>query len=186
MREMYQDFRTEVGSVEARAQPKEDPRVVVLQARCKAGAKDTDEAQRPMWGEPAGQAIKMGATDQDEADRLWGTFKRIDRADDTYARRFSGVRRFPNVSKMEFLPETVETRPDDRPDSRTQDEKDRDAVNDWMRWQGLLGTLNRDQHTVIVDAMRQRARLVHAGKVTRAGASFVSAMRALDDQYQRR
>lgn len=185
MRSMYQQFRTEAGSVEQRKEREPDPRVVVLSARIRAGATNADDASRPIWGEPAGQAIAM-TCDTDEARRLWDTFKRVDAADDAYARRYCGIRRFPNVGKLEYLPETLETRPDDRPDSRTQDEKDRDAVNEWMRWQGLFGRIGRDNHTAVVDAMRQRARLVHAGRVTKSGAAFIAAMRALDDQYQRR
>ena len=185
MRTMYRDFRAEAGSAEVSRERESDPRVVVLAARIRAGAKGEEDAARPIWGEPAGQAIALSC-EGDEARRLWDTFKRVDAADDTYARRYCGIRRFPNVGKLEYLPETMETRPDDRPDSRTTDEKDRDAVNEWMRWQGLFGRIGRDNHTAIVDAMRQRARLVHAGRATRAGAAFVAAMRALDDQYQRR
>lgn len=185
MRTMYQQFRSDAGSVEMIREPEPDPRVVVLAARIRAGAKDGDDAIRPIWGEPAGQAIAM-TCDADEARRLWDTFKRVDAADDAYARRYCGIRRFPNVAKMEYLPESMETRPDDRPDGRTHDEKDRDAVSEWMRWQGLFGRIGRDNHTAVVDAMRQRARLVHAGRVTKSGAAFIAAMRALDDQYQRR
>ena len=137
------------------------------------------------YAEPAGQAIMIGAADRDEAAQMWQTFRDCDAADDAYARRFVGIRRFPNVGKLEYLPERFETRDDDRPDSRSQEEKDRDAVNRWMHWQGLLGRIGRDHHTVSVDAMRQRARLVHAGKLTRTGTAFIAAMRALDAQARK-
>lgn len=182
VRALYGEYRDEATT--APREPQEDPRAVAIAARIRAGAPNADEAQRPMWGEAAGQAIAQQAPA--EAAELWDTFKRVDAADDAYARRFTGIRRFPNVAKLEMMPERFETRDDDRPDSRTPDEKDRDAVNDWMRWQGMLGRLSRDQHTVIVDAMRHRARLMHGGKPTVAGKAFVAAMQALDAHYRGR
>ena len=208
------------------AEPQEDPRAVVLDARAringfsaptvaqiaqeyaapkakmigpvmppegKVKAKHrevTDIARRraddPMYCEPAGVAIRIGAEDRDEAIKLWALFKAADAADEAYARRFVGIRRFPNVGKLEYLPETFETRADDRPDHRSQDEKDRDAVNAWMRWQGHFGCISKDHHSVIVDAMRHRARLTHAGQLTRTGSAFIAAMRALDMVTQKR
>lgn len=163
----------------------EDYRARVKEAMAAAVEKAARPCDMGAYAEPAGQAIILGATDTDEAAQLWRTFRDCDAADDAYARRFVGIRRFPNVGKLEFLPERFETRDDDQPDSRTADEKDRDAVNRWMHWQGLLGRIGREQHTVIVDAMRHRARLVHAGKLTRTGTAFVAAMRALDAQARR-
>lgn len=165
--------------------------VLPSEGRVKAKHQEaTDIARRraddPMFGEPAGIAIRIGTEDKDEASKLWSLFKAADAADEAYARRFVGIRRFPNVGKLEYLPETFETRADDKPDHRTQDEKDRDAVNAWMRWQGHFGCLERDQHTVIVDAMRHRARLTHAGQLTRTGSAFIAAMRALDMVTQKR
>lgn len=224
-RAMQQQWSVHEAKV-AVAEPQEDPRAVVLDARArlngfgapsvaqiareyaapkakmigpvlppegKIKAKHrevTDIARRraddPMFCEQAGIAIRIGAEDNDEASKLWSLFKAADAADEAYARRFVGIRRFPNVGKLEYLPETFETRADDKPDHRTQDEKDRDAVNAWMRWQGHFGCLDRDHHTVIVDAMRHRARLTHAGQLTRTGAAFIAAMRALDMVTQRR
>lgn len=140
----------------------------------------------PMFCEQAGVAIRLGASDRAEADKLWSLFKAADASDEAYARRFVGIRRFPNVGKLEYLPESFETRVDDKPDHRTQEEKDRDAVTTWMRWQGHFGRIGRDHHSAIVDAMRHRARLTHAGRLTRTGAAFISAMRALDAATQKR
>lgn len=181
-RDLYGEYRDEV--MTAQREPQEDPRAVAIAARIRAGAPDANEAQRPMWGEAAGQAIAQQAPA--EAAELWDTFKRIDAADDAYARRFTGIRRFPNVTKLEMMPERFETRDDDRPDSRTPDEKDRDAVAAWTRWQGLLSRLRQDQHAIITDAMRHRARLMHGGKPTKAGKAFVAAMQALDAHYRGR
>lgn len=182
VRALYGEYRDEATT--APREPQEDPCAVVVAARMRAGAPNPDEARRPMWGESAGQAIAQQAPA--EAAELWDTFKRIDAADDAYARRFTGIRRFPNVAKLEMLPDRFETRDDDRPDCRTPEEKDRDAVANWARWQGLLSRLGQDQHAVIVDAMRHRARLMHGGKATVAGKAFVAAMQALDEQYRGR
>lgn len=202
--EPQEDPRRVVLTGRARQMGKHPHRWEAYEKVCrKAVEKDEDYEERvtAMWGkmidraiqpydsaayaEPAGQAIMIGVVDKDEASQLWQTFRNCDAADDAYARRFVGTRRFPNVGKLEYLPERFETRDDDRPDSRTQDEKDRDAVNRWMHWQGLLGRIGRDHHTAIVDAMRHRARLVHAGKLTRTGTAFIAAMRALDAQARK-
>lgn len=182
VRALYGEYRDEATT--APREPQEDPRAVVIAARIRAGAPNADEAQRPMWGEAAGQAIAQQAPA--EAPELWDTFKRIDAADDAYARRFTGIRRFPNVAKLEMMPERFETRDDDRPDSRTPDEKDRDAVANWQRWQGLLASMCQGQRAVILDAMRHRMRLMHGGKATKAGKAFVAAMQALDAHYRGR
>lgn len=175
----------------APCQPAEDPRVVVLDARCRhTGRVQTDDVAGEMWGDLAGRAIAIGASmaaDLTAADRralasdLWDLFKRVDAADETYFRRIIGRARFPNVARLEYIGEVFEAREDEQNSSgwKSEDDKDRDAVRTWMTWQGLLGELPRDAHCAIVSALRQRVMLSHAGRLTGAGEAFVSAMRAL-------
>lgn len=161
------------------AEPAEDPRVVVLNARTRHFGPACDP-QSVMLADPAGQAIHLGASDADEARELYAVFCRFDRADETYMRRIIGRARFQAVSKLEILPEQFETRADDVIDPRSADEKDRDAVNTWMRWQGLLGRLSAREHTLIVGVSRHTAGPVHRdGALTPLGADFIAAMRAL-------
>src|SRR5690606_7024145 len=92
-----------------------------------------------------------------------------------------GVSLFPNVAKMEYMPEEWGTRPDDRPDTRTREEKEADARNTWSRWQGYLAKLSPSERTIIDFAMRHRFILFQMGKLTRHGQRFVNAMRSLDE-----
>lgn len=190
MREMYSGFRNEVAPVTKHHVPKEDPRIVVLAARRRHNNKPQNaDMSHEMWGDLAGRAIIIGAdglTDRSAAERrdlaatLWDVFKRLDGCDETYFRRIIGRQRFPNVARMEYLPEAFETRPDDHHgEYRTEDEKDRAAVRNWMRWQGYLGSMSATEHCAIVSALRQRVMLSHAGRLTGAGERFVSAMRRL-------
>lgn len=173
-----------------RPEKQEDARMTVLQARCRHLQRPvTNEAclslTWPGHGDPAGQALDMGASDSDERDNLWGVFKRLDAADEAYSRRYVGIRRFPNVAKVEFLPERFETSADDPLDTRTADEKDRDAVNVWMRWQGLLGRLPAADRSVIDAVMRRRIEPVRSGVLTAAGRGFVEAMKNLLEVEQK-
>lgn len=168
-------------------QPFEDPRVVVLDARCRHNAKCRHEdVADDMWGDMVGRAIVIGAeglTDrrQDErrevAARLWSLFKRLDAVEEAYFQRIIGKARFPNVSKMEYIPEPFETRPDDRPrEYRTEEAKDAAAKHDWIRWRGYLVEMTEAEHCSIASALRHRLLLSHAGKLTGAGDRFFAAM----------
>ena len=79
-----------------------------------------------------------------------------------------------------MLPERFETRADDRPDIRSEDERDRDAVNGWMGWRGALQSLGAHDASLIIRASRQTCgALVIGGEVSTTGSAFVAAMRAL-------
>lgn len=186
---MYDRFRKE--AVNVTREPAEDPRVVVLDARCRHNAKPkADDVAGEMWGDLAGRAIIIGAeglTDRKPDERralaadLWDTYKRLDAVDEIYFRRIIGRTRFPNVARMEYLPEAFETRPDEHPRPyMDEDEKDRAAVIHWMCWQGYLGQMSKDAHCAIVSALRQRVMLSHAGRLTGAGEAFFRALRTLD------
>lgn len=169
-----------------RREPAEDPRIVVLNARARHFGPDLDAAS-VMLADPAGQAILLGARDADEAARLWDVFARYDAADETYFRRIIGRHRFANVARLDMLPERFETRADDRPDIRSEDERDRDAVNGWMRWQGALQSLGAHEASLIIRASRQTCgALVICGQISATGRAFVAAMRALRGVVERR
>ncbi|WP_424967323.1 hypothetical protein [Dinoroseobacter sp. S375] len=166
-----------------------DPQKTVIEARKRhSGNKDKDAMRHPAYGEPAGQAL-MASCKGDEAETLWGTYKALTAAQDNYHRRILGKGLHPKTAKLEMMPDVVEARPDDQPDLRSEDERDRDTVNAWMRWQGHLGCLaahhrlsihetRSDQVQVmgaVVDAKNERIVAV----VTGQGKRFVEAMRAL-------
>ena len=84
------------------------------------------------------------------------------------------------VARLDMLPERFETRADDRPDIRSEDERDRDAVSSWMRWQGALQALGAHDASLIIRASRQTCgALVIGGRLSTTGSVFVAAMRSM-------
>ena len=183
-RAMYDEYRSEV--VHNVDMPKlEEVREVVRAARARHMAMQASAAMdEPMMGEEAGRAITIGAADEHEADQLWETFKLIDASDEAFSRRVLGKQRFPNVARMEMLPERMETRPDDRIDVRTADEKAADAKRSWASWCELLGSLHMPLHAAMHMALRQRVKLHQGRQLTRAGSLFVDAIRQVDVAYR--
>lgn len=134
----------------------------------------------PIMCEQAGQAIAIAA-DADEAAKLWEVFTAYDRAHGAYSRLVLGRSRFPSISKMEFMPERLETRADDRPDLRTEDERVRDARNAMAAWDAHMAKLRPWQRHIIAGVVRQAETLHDLGVLTSAGRSFVAAVRRLRD-----
>ena len=172
------------------AKPVEDPRVVVLSARCRRIGREDTKVNRNMMsmqimGDPAGMAIACGTRDDAEAAKLWQLFRRYDGAHDAHHRRIIGRPRFPNVAKLEYLPERFETREDDQTDTRTPDEKDRDAANRWHRCSWHLYRMMRHEREAIMDAMFLRSPLTKGAKCTTSGEAFVKALRILLDMDDR-
>lgn len=176
--DLYEQWREEaVIPVEV-----DNPTETVLNARARRLNAEPDRCfLGEMFGEDAGIAIHLGAKGLDEANTLWSLFKRYDRHDETFHRLVIGKPRFPAVSKLEFMPERMETRADDVIDTRTQDERIRDARNDKARWDGLLERLYPFQRIIIKRATRHMETLHERGALTSAGRSFVAAMRALSE-----
>ena len=163
----------------------EEMREVVRAARARHMQMQASAAMdEPMMGEEAGRAITIGAADEHEANQLWETFKLIDASDEAFSRRVLGKPRFPNVAKMEMLPERMETRPDDRIDVRTADEKAADAKRSWASWCELLGSLHMPLHAAMHMALRQRVKLHQGRQLTRTGSLFVDAIRQVDVAYR--
>lgn len=163
----------------------EEVREVVRAARARHMAMQSSTAMdEPMMGEEAGRAITIGAADEHEADQLWETFKLIDASDEAFSRRVLGKQRFPNVARMEMLPERMETRPDDRIDIRTEDEKAADAKRAWLGWCAMFGALHPPLHAALHMGLRQRVKLHQGQALTLAGRLFVQALRQVDTTYR--
>lgn len=167
----------------------EDPRTVVLSARCRfLGRADTKTNRLAlsdqMAGDPAGQAIILRYDDPDTRKRLWDVFKRYDGAHAAYHRRIIGRPRFPNVAKIEFMPERFETSADDDIDTRTPDEKDRDAVNGWRAWMSITYKLTVHQRMALMDGLWLRGPFLREGSLTTVGREFAEAVFVLADVEQ--
>ncbi|WP_449043741.1 hypothetical protein [Paracoccus versutus] len=187
----------ELAPIERRNQPRrngrfvkvnEDPRKVVLNKRCRdMGLGENRDNRRlmssPMLEDPAGQVIYLEAGS--DAARLWQTFCKLDAADAVYHARVLGRSRHAKCGKVEFMPERLETRPDDETDYRSDDEKYRGAVNNWMRWHGLVGCLAGHEQSAIWDGIYLRCEMHKGGKATTRGTAFVAALRMLHVISQR-
>jgi len=162
----------------------------VLEARSRhSGGKDVQEVRHPVYSEPAGQAImalQTGRDAQQRGVRLWDTFVGFTTAEDRYARRYLGLRLHAKTAKLEMMPERVETRPDDTPDLRSDAEKDRDAVNNWMRWRGFIGHLPSQKQQAIFNIVYGRSLAMEGGEVTSCGRQFVDALSELANVVERR
>ena len=170
---------------EHRAKPVEDPRKVVMDARKRMIRSPKGDILHPIYSHPCGRAIEATARDWDEAVALWAVFDSLDRADDARARHVIGRSRFPTCTKLEYLTERFEARPDDRPDTRTEDEKARDANNAWDRWSALLARLPHYHRGAIIAAMRGLCDVARDNHATLDGMLFVKAMRGLRDECER-
>lgn len=161
-------------------QEADKPLETVMQARARQmNRKATDAMLGSHLCEDTGRAIDIGSKNETECKALWGVFISFDKAEHNYFRQIIGRPRFPSVSKMEFMPERLETRADDRPDLRSEDEKIRDASNGWARWQGYLGHLAAHERSAIIRAAWQMDDLHKGDTLTAAGNAFVLAMRSL-------
>ena len=184
-RDMQSQWRSEVATHNRPMPTREEVREVVREARARhLSMQPSDIMDAPMLGEQAGRAICIGATDEAEAERLWETFKIMDAAAETYARRILGRSRFPAVAKMEYLPERFETRADDRIGIRTPEEKDARAKKEWLRWCDLSSNLQPPLHAALHMSLRQKIQLHQGRGLTGAGRLFLAAIRRIDSLYR--
>lgn len=184
-RDMKSQWRSEVVTHNRPMPTREEVREVVREARARhLEMQASDIMDAPMLGEQAGRAICIGATDEAEAERLWETFKIMDAAAETYARRILGRSRFPAVAKMEYLPERFETRADDRIDIRTPEEKDIRAKKEWLQWCDLSSNLQPPLHAALHMSLRHKVQLHQGRGLTGAGRLFLAAIRRIDSLYR--
>ena len=180
-RALHASFRQEVVTHNRPMPSREEVRETVRAARARhLEMQASPMMDIPMLGEQAGRAIAIGADDETEAAQLWETFKAMDAAHETFSRRILNRPRFPAVAKMEYLPETFETRPDDRPDPRTPDEMDADAKRRWCEWCTLSDRLLPPLHAALHMALRQKVVLHQGRSLTGTGRLFLVALRRLD------
>lgn len=165
-----------------------NPARVVLEARARHTGntgKDIDAMRTQALGEPAGQAI-YAAHSGDKAKRLWDAYAGYTAAEAVYAKTYLGMRLHAKTAKVEYMIETFEARADDRPDDRTEEERARDATNNWMRWRGHIMHLSRPMQKAIMDAAYGQGDLLRDTKLTAKGRRFVEAVEALADVVERK
>ena len=171
------------------SKPAEDPRCVVLSARCRLlGKPDTKHHRAAMTeqmaGDPAGQAIILAEPNADARKRLWDAFIKLDTAHAAYHGRIIGQRRFPKTAKIEMLPERFETDADAPMDYRSQEDREQAAINAWRAQTVLMYRLSVHDRMSLHDGLWLRGDMVTVGKITAMGQAFVAAVRSLADIAQ--
>ena len=168
------------------AKPAEDPRCVVLSARCRLLGKPDTKHHRAamadqMAGDPAGQAIILGEPNSETRKRLWDAFVKLDTAHAAYHGRIIGQRRFPKTAKIEMLPERFETNADAPMEYRSQEERELAAISAWRTQMALMYRLSVHNRKSLQDGLWLRGDFVTAGKITNMGQVFVTALREFAD-----
>lgn len=160
-----------------------DPRKTALQARVmRFGGEDTLKGRIALSGQHSGSQIGlvMQATlKPHEIAPLWQTFQTWCVVEATYRRRYLGQADTPKGATIMTPPEPMETDKSHSVDLRDPDQKDRDAVNRWMQWQGYLGQLSAAYLRVLHDARLERADLWRYQRPTQRGLNAVEALKAL-------
>lgn len=163
-----------------RADSPKDPRKTALQARCRHfGGEDTKAGRLAMSGQHSGSQIGMvmqAHLSVAKISPLWQTFQSWCAAEATYRRRYIGQSEHPKAPAMAMTRDPVETDASHSVDLRDSDQKDRDAVNNWMRWQGYLGHLSSADQTALHDARLERVELWKDQKATARGVAALTAL----------
>jgi hypothetical protein len=160
-----------------------NPHRTALEVRARQMGHDPDKWEAMQFqalGEPAGQAIFAAHTVED-AVGLWSVYAAYTNAERRYHRVCLGKSADAKVAKVEFLPESFEANPDDTPDLRDEDEKHRDAKNNWDRWLGFFNQLGLADRSIIQSTSRGWAVLMKDGRLTAKGSQFVAAVGQLAD-----
>lgn len=162
----------------------EDPQKTARTARLRQlpggdTGKHKDDALAPLLGCPMGFVI-LTERRRDVASALWDVWQAYCAAERTYRLRILGLSGEPKGASLEMTPETISTNPDEKPDLRSEDEKDRDASNNWMRWQGYLGCIPKEQASLLRRAEKGTCRpLWQDCAPTQTGMAALAALEAL-------
>lgn len=168
--------------------PAEDPRIVALDARCRHNGLKPDADNRRLVSAPAyeGHAtLAITLSRANDTDRLLSLWTRIDADHAAYFRHVIGRTRFPNVAKLEMLPEVLEARPDDRPDLRDEEQKAKDAKASRARWFAIFRQLTGHERIMLDDGIWGVREFVRGGQLTTAGMAFVAALRVVHGMVEK-
>lgn len=117
-----------------------------------------------------------------DVSRLWSVWQAWCSAERTYRVRILGVGDGPQCSAVPMLPEDMQTDQSATVDVRSDDERNRDAVNGWMRWRGFVGHLSAQERAALNQARTgDGPALWSAGKPTAPGLFALHALSALAD-----
>lgn len=169
-----------------RQKPQEDPKVVVLAARTRQIGAPKGPIDHPIYGHPCGIAIDHEAKDWDEAQALWSVWHGMDRAHALYCSRVIGINRHPAVGRLDMVPDRMEAdAASPAADTRSEDERHRDAVNAWRLWENRIARLTQEQQLAVIGTMWCRIDPVRSGRILRGGRLMVEGMRRLREECER-
>ena len=172
----------------------DDPQRGALNARCIRFGLDPVARNREIVASPwmccdlgfVMEARVSGRDHMQQKARLWDVFSRWTRAEATYRARYLGQGEQPAGAALQTIPDRMETDQSATVDIRAPEERDRDAVTGWMRWQGFLGHLPRDGSAILHNARRDDGpALWRDGAPTSAGLVALAALRDLADVTER-
>lgn len=173
-------------SREHRQKRQEDPRVVVIAARSRQVGSPKGPIDHPIYGHPCGIAIDHEAKDWDEAQALWSVWHTMDRAHGLHCTRVIEVKRHPAAGRMDLVHDRMEADAASPPaDTRSDEERHRDAVNGWRLWEVRVSRLSQEQQLAIMGTMWGRIEPVRSGRILRAGRLMVEGMRNLREQCEK-
>lgn len=184
VKDLYDEFEREAQPVR---EPEEPALLAPMQARANAlGVEPTDEVLAPYLETEAGKVLFIAVKNKDERRDLFNTFNEYDRAHTLYMSRVAGIRMFPAVSKMEFMPERLEASASDVIDLRTTEEKADAAKKRMAEWDSLFLQLHTWDANILKSVSYRQETLVDRGEITSAGRSFVAAIRRLHQLSERK
>jgi hypothetical protein len=136
----------------------------------------------PAYEDAAGAVLVLS-----EGERVGGelneTYRACTGAYERYSRVCNGLTPHAKTSKLEMLPEKLETSADEPPpDLRDEAERHRAAANRWDVWKSRMDEIGIGHSSAIWSAFYGWSALLHdAGSVTPAGKRFVDSVKALHE-----
>lgn len=163
-----------------------DPRKIALDARCRMFGVDTTKANRDaLSGQHNGSQLGLVleyeyANAKHHIPPLWDTWQGFAKAERTYRLRYLGQSGTAKGASIAMVPDRMETDKSPTIDMRTQEQRDREAVANWMRWRGYMDRLDVGLRTLLHDLEQDREGALWANnKPTQRGLMTLAALRRL-------
>ena len=171
------------GARMAEIHTEQDPRKTALQARCRLfGVSDTKKNMIALSGQHNGSQLGLvmqSSVPPHEIPGLWAIWQGFATAERTYRLRYLGQSGTAKGASISMVRERMETDQSHSVDLRSQEERDRDAVNNWMRWRGYIGHLSAAAQTLLHDLDQDRDGALWDGAPTVKGLATLAALQRL-------
>ncbi len=162
------------GQARSRRKGMKDPQKNGLSARCRIFGVEDSLTNRKRLRAPhmccqIGMVMEHVLGEEpggrEKIDRLWQTLLNLSIAYGMYQRHYLGIKSEPACMNIMHTQEYQEIMNAYASDLRTEEDKARDAANNWMRWQGFMGKLDARKVSLIHHARLDKAELwISTGK----------------------